>query len=273
MSNPPCSIPSSTENSSSRLMSIFYPSSSSSIPWLEEVPSNQHDFASNKSLVPSQKPYVVLNNPEPRVVKSNNACGDRRGPGSENSQEQGAMMVNGGHFPMWTPGTIRKGPDSNIFHDCSSRLLPPFPSLSSLETPFELPQPTPSYRSRAKFRRRTWLLSFLSRFRLSRLLAQSTFYLALYFTLNLALTLYNKSVLISFPFPYTLSALHAFCGSVGCTILVRTGPTPVPRLNTHEKLILLAFSGLYTVNITVSNVSLGLVTVPVRISDIAGLQF
>ncbi|KAG6875627.1 hypothetical protein C0992_003059 [Termitomyces sp. T32_za158] len=260
MSNPPCPNPSATEKSSSRLMSIFYPSSSSSIPWLEEG-LNEHDLASNKSLVTSQKPFVALNKPEPRVVKSNNAYDDRRGPGSENSKEQDVMVQvgSGGQFPMRTPGTIRKGPDQNLFHDCSSRLLPPFSSLSFLETPSELPQPTPPYHSRTKFRRRT---SFLSRFRPSRLLAQSTFYLALYFTLNLALTLYNKSVLISFPFPYTLSSLHAFCGAVGSSILVRTGSTPVPRLNTHEKLILLAFSGLYTVNITVSNVSLGLVTVP-----------
>ncbi|KAG6883517.1 hypothetical protein C0993_005720 [Termitomyces sp. T159_Od127] len=248
-------------------MSIFYPSSSSSIPWLEEVPNDGHEFASNKSLVPSQRPHVVLN----KSVKPNNAYDDRRGPSSEDRKDQDAMVGRSeGHFPMRTPGTVRKGPDQNIFHDCSSRLLPPFPSLSFLEPPSELPQPTPPYHSRAKFRRRTWLLSLLSRFRFSRLLAQSTCYLALYFTLNLALTLYNKSVLISFPFPYALSALHAFCGAIGSTILVRTGSTPVPRLNTHEKLILLAFSGLYTVNITVSNVSLGLVTVPVRVYDFDG---
>ncbi|KAG5335038.1 hypothetical protein C0989_002405 [Termitomyces sp. Mn162] len=234
-------------------MSIFHPSSSSSKPWLEEALSDERDFASNLSLIPSQKPHVVVASPEPRETKSKNAFDDRQGSDKEEEDSDDAVAGN---------RTTQKGRDRSVFHDCSSRLLPPFPSFSFFETPLELPQPTPPYHSKAKFRQRTWLLSFLARFRFSRLLAQSTLYLALYFSLNLALTLYNKSVLINFPFPYTLSALHAFCGSVGSSILVRTGSTPVPRLNIHEKLILLAFSGLYTVNITVSNVSLGLVTVP-----------
>jgi len=44
-------------------------------------------------------------------------------------------------------------------------------------------------------------------------------WLVLYFAFNLGLTLYNKSVLSEFPYPYTLTALHAFCGilgSLGC---------------------------------------------------------
>lgn len=109
-------------------------------------------------------------------------------------------------------------------------------------------------------------------------------WLALYFALNLALTLYNKSVLIHFPFPYTLTALHALCGTIGASILLHaqgntTSSTTVnatppkyswslfrkitPDLTPGELVVLLLFSMLYTINIVVSNASLRLVTVPV----------
>ncbi|KIM41407.1 hypothetical protein M413DRAFT_445423 [Hebeloma cylindrosporum] len=105
-------------------------------------------------------------------------------------------------------------------------------------------------------------------------------WLALYFTLNLTLTLYNKSVLIHFPFPYTLTALHAFCGTIGTFILIRLDPStarsdasaltsvssphhsPTSNMNAKELLVLFLFSILYTLNIVVSNASLRLVTVP-----------
>ena len=120
-------------------------------------------------------------------------------------------------------------------------------------------------------------------------------WLALYFFFNLSLTLYNKSVLIHFPFPYTLTAIHALCGTIGTWLLLRyqaggwravlglspankkrrkRSPTAsekdgeelgpgVPRLNTKESIVLFLFSILYTINIVVSNASLRLVTVPV----------
>ena len=57
-----------------------------------------------------------------------------------------------------------------------------------------------------------------------RKLSQSEpFWLALYFLFNLGLTLYNKIVLVTFPFPYTLTAVHAFCGSIGCYVLQEYG--------------------------------------------------
>jgi len=109
-------------------------------------------------------------------------------------------------------------------------------------------------------------------------------WLALYFVLNLWLTLYNKSVLIKFPFPYTLTALHALCGTIGASILLRlqgpdlsdntlldgTTKKPswsffrriTPDLSLGESIVLLFFSMLYTINIVVSNASLRLVTVP-----------
>jgi len=89
------------------------------------------------------------------------------------------------------------------------------------------------------------------------------FWLTLYFCFNLGLTLYNKGVLVQFPFPYTLTALHALCGSVGGYILVRSGAFVPARLSPRETIVLVAFSVLYAVNIVISNVSLHLVTVPV----------
>ena len=49
------------------------------------------------------------------------------------------------------------------------------------------------------------------------------FWLALYFLFNLGLTLYNKIVLVTFPFPYTLTAMHALWGSIGCYTLQEYG--------------------------------------------------
>lgn len=87
-------------------------------------------------------------------------------------------------------------------------------------------------------------------------------WLLLYFSFNLALTLYNKLVLVRFPFPYTLTALHAFCGTLGSYLAMELGYFTPTRLAPRETLLLSAFSVLYTVNIAVSNISLQLVTVP-----------
>ncbi|KAF3938405.1 hypothetical protein ABW19_dt0200554 [Dactylella cylindrospora] len=94
-------------------------------------------------------------------------------------------------------------------------------------------------------------------------------WLAVYFGLNLALTLYNKSVMGSkpdrpalFPFPYLLTGLHALCGSIGCLFFYARGAFSFTRLTEYENIIMLLFSGLYTINIAISNVSLNLVTVP-----------
>lgn len=112
-------------------------------------------------------------------------------------------------------------------------------------------------------------------------LLSPAFWVVLYFTLNLSLTLYNKYVLIHFPFPYTLTALHALCGTVGTSFMLHLGgmgkiSSPsgedsgkngirlaIPNLALKETVVVLLFSLLYTVNIVVSNASLKLVTVPV----------
>ena len=88
-------------------------------------------------------------------------------------------------------------------------------------------------------------------------------WLLLYFSFNLLLTLSNKSVLIGFPFPYTLTALHALFSTLGCMWLRWQGVYTSKRLSRRNELILSGFSVLYAVNIAVSNLSLNLVTVPV----------
>lgn len=93
------------------------------------------------------------------------------------------------------------------------------------------------------------------------------FWLALYFSFNLGLTLYNKAVLIHFPFAYALTALHALCGAIGGFTLLRCGFYVPKKLSNGDNLALLAFSLLYTINIAVSNLSLELVTIPVGLSS------
>ena len=89
------------------------------------------------------------------------------------------------------------------------------------------------------------------------------FWLALYFFFNLSLTLYNKVVLVHFPYPYTVTALHALCGTIGGWSLLVKGLFVQKRLTTSENVALVLFSVLYAMNIAISNVSLSLVTVPV----------
>jgi len=88
-------------------------------------------------------------------------------------------------------------------------------------------------------------------------------WLSIYFVLNLALTLYNKFILVSFPFPYSLTALHALCGAIGGRLLLHNGAYQPKVLHKSDYLVLTAFSILYSVNIAISNVSLNLVTIPV----------
>lgn len=129
--------------------------------------------------------------------------------------------------------------------DSQFDLLPPFPSPTS-----------PKYRRSAPLGRPP------------RIHESQSFWLILYFFFNLGLTLYNKLILVRFPFPYTLSAIHALFGTIGGHLLVRAGVFVPTRLNAGETVVLLGFSVLYTINIVISNVSLQLVTVPVRSSRI-----
>ncbi|KAF8504198.1 TPT-domain-containing protein [Hysterangium stoloniferum] len=120
--------------------------------------------------------------------------------------------------------------------------------------PSHSPSPSPaSFPSRrSRWRSRRW-----------RKFANSEpFWILLYFLFNLGLTLYNKLVLVRFPFPYSLTALHAFSGTIGSYIAMELGYFTPARLSTRESSLLTAFSFLYTINIAVSNISLQLVTIP-----------
>ncbi|KAI0718595.1 TPT-domain-containing protein [Cerioporus squamosus] len=87
-------------------------------------------------------------------------------------------------------------------------------------------------------------------------------WLLLYFAFNLGLTLYNKGVLVRFPYPYTLTAVHALFGSVGGYLLRRRNAYTPAQLGLKSYAVLAAYSVLFAVNIAVSNLSLQLVTIP-----------
>ncbi|GAN09056.1 conserved hypothetical protein [Mucor ambiguus] len=89
-------------------------------------------------------------------------------------------------------------------------------------------------------------------------------WLGMYFFFNLSLTLYNKIILAlyEFPFPWTLTAIHTFCGAIGSYIFWKGNLFQPAKLGDQENMVMLAFSVLYTINIAISNVSLNLVTVP-----------
>lgn len=80
--------------------------------------------------------------------------------------------------------------------------------------------------------------------------------LALYFALNLGVTLSNKAVLQSAQYPWLLTAMHATTTSFGCFILRRLGVFHCTKLSSRDNLKLVAFSCLFTANIATSNVSL-----------------
>ncbi len=90
-------------------------------------------------------------------------------------------------------------------------------------------------------------------------------WLLIYFALNLGLTLYNKGVLVRFPYPYTLTAVHALFGSVGGYLLRRRNAYTPAQLSLKSYAVLAAYSVLFAVNIAVSNLSLQLVTIPVSV--------
>ncbi|KAH9170513.1 TPT-domain-containing protein [Lactarius sanguifluus] len=72
------------------------------------------------------------------------------------------------------------------------------------------------------------------------------FWLGSYFILNLVLTLYNKILLVSFPYPYTLTAVHAIFGLVGGTCLRLQNIYQPKSLWGSDYVLLLAFSLLWS---------------------------
>ena len=148
-------------------------------------------------------------------------------------------------------------PSSRLRHAPLKRLPSP-PQMSSLPTV----APT-AFTSCKHLQSESTLTGFWAHLAENKYLNTQEFWLALYFIFNLSLTLYNKVVLVHFPYPYTVTALHALCGSVGGWSLLIRGFFVQKRLSTSDNLALVMFSVLYAMNIAISNVSLNLVTVPV----------
>ena len=97
-------------------------------------------------------------------------------------------------------------------------------------------------------------------------------WLTLYFSFNLALTLFNKLVLQGFPFPWTLTAIQMLSGTIGTQIALQQKFFTQANLTNREGAVMVAFSILYTINIAVSNLSLHLVTIPVRVPSLTTLS-
>lgn len=117
--------------------------------------------------------------------------------------------------------------------------------------------------SRKYFQHEPALTDFWADLAENKFINTQEFWLALYFFFNLFLTLYNKVVLVHFPYPYTVTALHALCGTIGGWSLLAQGLFAQKRLSKSDSVALVMFSVLYAMNIAISNVSLNLVTVPV----------
>ncbi|KAF8607270.1 TPT-domain-containing protein [Ceratobasidium sp. AG-I] len=86
-------------------------------------------------------------------------------------------------------------------------------------------------------------------------------WLALYLLCNLALTLHNKRLLGVFPFPWTLTAVHAFSAAVGSWVCAWRGVFKPVSLKHPTTPLLAVFSVLYSANIAASNASLRLVSI------------
>ncbi|KAG0265316.1 UAA transporter [Mortierella polycephala] len=88
-------------------------------------------------------------------------------------------------------------------------------------------------------------------------------WLAMYFMLNLTLTIYNKAILSTFQFgfPWTLTGIHTLCSGIGALMMARMGYFTPTQLGERENMVMLMFSFLYTLNIAISNVSLNEVSV------------
>lgn len=93
------------------------------------------------------------------------------------------------------------------------------------------------------------------------------FWLSAYFLCSLSLTIYNKAImqLLHFPLPCFVTSVHTLFGWIGCYCLAYFGVFTPITLGREQARTVLYFSLLYTVNIGVSNMSLNLVTVPVKI--------
>ena len=111
--------------------------------------------------------------------------------------------------PLFTPYPLPTPPESVSDADTDSE---PDAPLRTTASPW-LARAVPEAAFPSPARARRW----------RKFLNSEPFWLTLYFLFNLGLTLYNKLVLVRFPFPYTLTALHAFSGTIGSYLAMELG--------------------------------------------------
>ncbi|KAL3425714.1 triose-phosphate transporter [Phlyctema vagabunda] len=90
--------------------------------------------------------------------------------------------------------------------------------------------------------------------------------LAIYLVLSVAVTLFNKSILITYPYPWILTCFHSVATALGTRLLAHVGDylTPVEISQVQpDSFSMIAFAFLYTLNIAASNTSLGLTSVTI----------
>ncbi|CAE7063015.1 unnamed protein product [Rhizoctonia solani] len=196
---------------------------------------------------PSLSELSTLSYGESPPPKSTQLGGGRSGRiGSETSDQH----VSSDQFPKellplsYTP----------LSHSNSTQLRPtvwPIPWFTSIASLRQMPAQS----------LRSLLAPGATRARLAGLGANVGTWLSLYLACNLLLTLHNKCVLNDFPFPWLLTALHAFCAALGSWICVWQGVFEPAPLNHPTTPLLALFSLLYSANIAASNASLQLVSI------------
>ena len=178
---------------------------------------------------------------------------------SQTTNDPPRSLSSMGSSPRQRPGFLRDVTNTPAFFLAHSPSIPQEDALLSPSLPFIAPDaPDPAKHLVARTARK-------KRFRARPWANSQSLWLALYFTFNLCLTLYNKGVLVRFPYPYTLTAVHALFGSIGGYLLKERGAYIPARLTSKGYAVLAAFSVLYSANIAVSNLSLQLVTIPVSV--------
>lgn len=85
-----------------------------------------------------------------------------------------------------------------------------------------------------------------------------------YFFLNLLVTITNKIILDQTSSGYLLTAWHAFSTLIFTTVIQRIQSWPRLHLSLGQHITLALFSSFYTLNIIISNLSLGLVSIPLH---------
>ncbi|MCJ1352404.1 MAG: UAA transporter [Icmadophila ericetorum] len=94
-------------------------------------------------------------------------------------------------------------------------------------------------------------------------------HLATYFLFSLLLTLSNKAIMIEYPFPLLLTAIHIGISFIGTSVMlgnIREAYFTLRHIQGYDASLLNGFSTIYAVNIAVSNISLSMgdISVPLH---------